>query len=88
MSPRAARTADAKRRGWRTIAQGIAFAVATALFMAVYPMFSSATSWADLDWSLIGFAVFQAVMTGVFGWFQRTYLDKGDPTPLDTPEGD
>ncbi len=75
--------ADARVRGWRTMFQGLAFAALTAVVFVLLPVFSSATSWDDLDWRLIGFALVQAVGTSILSWVQRTYLDgHNDPTPL------
>lgn len=88
MSPRAARTADARTRGWRTIAQGAAFAAITAAVMVLLPALSSARSWSDIDWRLLAFSLVQAVGTGVLSWVQRTCIDRGDPTPMTEGEDD
>jgi hypothetical protein len=75
--------ADAANRSVRVFLQGLGFAVLAAIVMVLYPVFSGAHSWGDLDWSLIGFALIQAAGTSALAYFMRTVLDpSGFPTPL------
>lgn len=75
--------ADAGNRSLRTFLQGLAFTVLTAIVLVLYPVVSSAHSWGDVHWSLLGFALAQAIGTAVLAYVMRAKLDaSGFPTPL------
>ena len=76
------RKSDAANRGLRTFLQGLAFAVLAAVAMVLYPVFTSAHGWGDLHWSLLSFALVQAVGMAVLSYLMRTVLD---PSRIRTP---
>jgi hypothetical protein len=74
---------DARNRSFRTFLVGLAFAVLTAVGLVLVPVFTSANSWDDIHWSLLGFSLVQAVVTSLFAYILRAKLDaSGFPTPL------
>lgn len=89
MSPiqKALRVADAKNRSLRVLLNGALYTVGLAVVMVLLPVFTSAGGWADLDWSRIGWSVFQAAVMAGIAYLMRTVLDPSKvPTPL--PPGD
>lgn len=79
--------ADARNRALRTFLQGVGYAVLAAAVMVLLPVFTSAKSWADFNWSVIAFALAQAVGMAVLSYVMRKVLDPSRiPTP--TPPGD
>jgi hypothetical protein len=76
-------TNDARNRAIRTFLQGLGYAVLAAVVMVLLPVFTNAKDWGDFDWSVIGFALVQAVGMAVLSYFMRKVLDpSGLPTPL------
>lgn len=71
---------DAQDRAWRTLLQGLSFDVAAAVVLVLFTAFSSAESWGDLQWTLIGFTVAKSiVVSGLSYLMRRVFADQLPP---------
>lgn len=74
---------DAKNRALRTFLVGLATDVLGAVVLLFTPLITSANSWSDLDWKLMGFLLAKTVLSTAFSYLLRTILDGSKiPTPL------
>ena len=63
--------ADARQRALRTLLQGGAVAVLLAVLTVLVAAFSTAQSWADIDWRTLSFLAVQAVLTAAASYASR-----------------
>lgn len=74
---------DAKNRALRTFLVGLATDVLGAVVLLLTPLITSANSWSDLDWKLMGFLLAKTAVSTAFSYLLRTVLDPSKfPTPL------
>ena len=68
----------ASRRGWQTLAQGLAVDVAVALAIVVAAYLPALGTWQDarLAWGVISFALAKSVVQAVVAWVIRRWFDR------------
>lgn len=62
---------DGRNRAVRTFLQGLAIDVTTALAFLLLPIVMDATSWGDLQWTVLGFLVVKTVAQSVLAYVMR-----------------
>lgn len=68
----------AARRGWQTLAQGLAVDVAVALAIVVAAYLPALGTWQDarLAWGVVSFALAKSVVQAVVAWVIRRWFDQ------------
>jgi hypothetical protein len=75
--------ADGRNRALRTFLVGLATDVLAAVVLLLAPIVSSAQSWGDFQWSVMGFMLAKTAVSTAFSYLLRTVIDRsGIPTPL------
>ena len=75
----------ATRRGWQTLAQGLAVDVVVAVALVIMATLPSLDSWdaARLAWGVVSFAVAKSVVQAVVAFVIRRWFDKsGSSQPM------
>lgn len=75
-------TADARNRALRTFLQALSVDVGVAVALLLLPVFTSADSWGDFQWQVLGFLLFKTIGVSVLSFVMRRYLDKTGATPV------
>lgn len=71
--------AQARSRAWRTLVQNLAFDVGAAVVLVLYTAFVSATSWGDVQWSLLAFTIVKTVVvTGLSYLMKKVFKNFPD----------
>lgn len=74
---------DARNRALRTFLVALAVDVSLALALVLVNAFSDATSWGDVQWSVLGFLLLKTAVTSAGAYVLRRKLDRSTvPTPL------
>lgn len=69
--PTALAAKDAKSRALRTLLQGLAFDMGAAATLVIFTSISRADSWGDLQWALLGWALFKTVSVAGLSYLMR-----------------
>lgn len=76
-------TADAKNRGWRTFAQGLAIDIAVGVALVLVTLIGPWNSWGEVQWAIASYSVFKSTVQAVCAFVLRRFLEgSGGKVPL------
>lgn len=69
-------TRDAQNRAWRTLVQGLAFDVGTAIVLVLSTTLPGVNNWGEIEWTIIGFSVAKSAVMAALAYLMRTVFAK------------
>jgi hypothetical protein len=71
--------ADAQNRAWRTLIQGLAFDVGTAIILVLSLAIPDLNNWGDIEWAILGFSVVKSAVMAALAYLMRTVFRRKFP---------
>lgn len=75
-------TLDAQNRALRTFIQGLVIDVGVALVLAFATLFTDASGWGDIQWTVVSFGLAKTCVQSIASYVMRRFLDGHVKTPL------